>query len=221
MIPLPGTDIAIGKYEVTRGQFARFVSETGHATHSNCSLWTGSKVSEVKGSWREPGFDQTDDHPVTCLDPREAVAYAAWLSDRTGHEYRLPTREEWLYACNAEKETAVSGQCDYDTAHDVSWGEYNSGQRTHPVGRKPGNYLGIFDMLGNVNEFATFDCSGLQESLRKLEEAGEIREAGKLVICASNLGGSWQGQTSVLSTSEEGKKLSGWNSDGFRLVRVR
>ena len=52
-------------------------------------------------SWRNAGYEQTDEHPVVNVDWNDAVAFCKWLSGKKGKTYRLPTEAEWEYACRA------------------------------------------------------------------------------------------------------------------------
>ena len=119
----------LGKYPVTRGEYAEFARET-------------------KREWQKPEFDQTDRHPAVNVSFEDAVAYAAWLSKRTGHRYRLPREAEWEYACRAGTEAARY------------WGERPDrkranleGKGTTEVGVYQPNPWGLHDMLGNVWEW--------------------------------------------------------------------
>ena len=105
-----GYSFAVGKYEVTRGEFARFVSETGHVTPNVCwRVFPESRWHEwsIGHTWRNPGFDQTDDHPVVCVSWFDAKAYVEWLSEKTGDEYRLLSESEWEYVARGGTVTPV------------------------------------------------------------------------------------------------------------------
>ena len=52
-------------------------------------------------NWLNPGFAQTDDHPVVCVSWNDAVEFCNWLSKKEGKTYRLPTEAEWEYSCRA------------------------------------------------------------------------------------------------------------------------
>ena len=79
--------------EVTRGQFREFVDDAGYKTDAEKE---GSEFT-----WRDPHFEQTDEHPVVYVSWNDAVAFCDWLSRREGKTYRLPTEAEWEYACRA------------------------------------------------------------------------------------------------------------------------
>jgi formylglycine-generating enzyme required for sulfatase activity len=136
----------LGAMEVTVGQFRQFVDEEGY------------QVGD--GRWRNPGFDQTDRHPVVWVSWNNAVAFCKWLSKKEGEEYRLPTEAEWEYSCRAGK--AGSRYCfgdDDGQLEEYAWYATNLavGQHrdagTHPVGKKKPNAWGLYGMHGNAWEW--------------------------------------------------------------------
>jgi formylglycine-generating enzyme required for sulfatase activity len=155
-------DFAIGKYEVTVGQFKNFVKATKYKTEAEesggCYFWTGSEWKQDTGkTWRNPGFSQTDDHPVVCVSWNDAMAYVDWLSKQTGKTYRLPTEAEWEYAARAGTQTRWSFGDDEKDLGRYAWYSDNSGDKAHPVGTREPNPWGLYDMHGNAWEWVQ-DC---------------------------------------------------------------
>ena len=173
-----GYSFAIGRYEVTRGEFAAFVAATGRQVSDGCRGFRSQEsVEEIPGrSWRNPGFTQTDRDPVVCVSWREAKAYAAWLAQVTGKGYRLPSEAEWEYAARAGSQASrywgdqAEGACrhgnfaDLTAAATFAWDDNEPIFRcrdgfayTAPVGSFQSNTFGLHDMLGNAAEW-TEDC---------------------------------------------------------------
>ncbi len=145
--------VAIGKFEVTRGQYGEFVNATGYDTGTSCSQWNGTRyVPTTDSNFLYPGIEQTTDHPATCLSWRDSKAFANWLSKRTGFNYRLLTEAEWEYAARAGSDAPFST----GTILDATTVNFNS-SGTRPVGQHGANDFGLFDMQGNVWEW-TEDC---------------------------------------------------------------
>lgn len=158
---------ALGKFDVTRGQWAAFVAATKRPTLGGCAWASATRHRpDPQASWRRVDFPQDDDHPVVCVTWRDAQDYAAWLTRRTGHRYRLPTEAEWEYAARAGTTSAYAWGA--TASHELAnYGEeacctgLASGRdrwaRTSPVGAFPANPFGLHDMHGDVMQW-TQDC---------------------------------------------------------------
>jgi len=128
---------ALGKYDVTRGEYAVFARETGYPAGDGCghgrAIFKWEKDPKV--TWENPGQTQTDRDPVVCVSWQDARAYIAWLN-RKAHRggaasaigpYRLPSEAEWEYAARAGTTTKFYWGED-DTAAPVhAWFNANSG----------------------------------------------------------------------------------------------
>jgi serine/threonine-protein kinase PpkA len=93
---LPAADqpgLAMMATAVTRDDYTRFVADSGRPAAA-CRIRT-ARMTVRKRSWNSPGFEQGGDHPVVCVSPADAEAYAAWLGRRDKVRYRLPSAAEW------------------------------------------------------------------------------------------------------------------------------
>jgi formylglycine-generating enzyme required for sulfatase activity len=167
---------AVAKYPVTRGQWRQYLAGTGGSGSHNCYGLNQSKGQteiEPQYSWLDPGFAQEDDHPVVCVRWDEAQGYANWLSQKTGHHYRLLSEAEYEYINRANTSSAYfwgstdDGQCTYANGADASLkARYSALQAagcndgyvfTSPVGHFQPNAFGLYDTTGNVQSW-TQDC---------------------------------------------------------------
>jgi len=149
---------AMGRMEITRGQFAKFVKQTEYDAGDKCMMLVAGRWEEVSSiNWRKPGFAQNDDHPVACISWMDAQAYVKWLSFETGQLYQLPTEAQWEYACRAGKRATYCGGEDLDK---LGWYDKNSDRATHPAATKNSNAFGLYDMSGNVGEWVEDGYNG-------------------------------------------------------------
>ena len=150
--------LAVGVYEVTRGEFGRFVEATGYSTGNSCFTIEENQGDRRQGRhWRNPGFAQTDQHPVVCVRWEDAQAYVRWLSEETGQAYRLLSEAEWEYAARGGQQSRGYKYAGSNESDSVAWYGKKSTRLTHPVGQKQPNELGLYDMSGNVSEWVE-DC---------------------------------------------------------------
>jgi len=139
-------DFYIGVHEVTVGQFGRFVAETGYKTESEKGTsggfgWNGRALEQRPAfNWRNPGFVQTDRHPVTIVTFDDAVAFTSWLSKKSGRAVSLPTEAQWEFASRANSTSAYpSGAAKATQPATLGWSKANAGEGAHPVGEKTPN----------------------------------------------------------------------------------
>jgi formylglycine-generating enzyme required for sulfatase activity len=178
----------LGRTEVTVGQFRRFIEASGYVAESDRD-GTGAygynpdydpattergdafEGRNPKYSWRNPGFPQTDEHPVVNITYADALALAAWLSKTEGVRYRLPTEAEWEYACRAgSRSRFASGDAPeslarlanvFDADAAVNWRKWQAfALKSHdgypftaPVASFAPNAFGLYDMHGNAWEW--------------------------------------------------------------------
>ena len=235
---------AIGRTEVTRGEFARFVHATHWRPDGPCSFLPdafGAKwIADRKHDWRHPGYAQSDDHPVVCVDIADAEGYAAWLSRITGRHFRLPSNVEWEYAARAGTTTPhwwddragaanAANACAFANLSDRSRARKNNRgvvdptayfacddgfAATAPVASFLPNPWGLYDMLGNVWEW-TADCLNADQ-----RDAPDARPRGG--DCSSHIdrGASWGNSPKYVRAAAQHPDLAGARTSvlGFRLV---
>ncbi len=136
----------IGRNEVTWGEFLLFYGSQKEAEVDGVTRPTPGK--EFLGQVGLPNHFQEARRPIICLRWHSAMGYCHWISRKTGHLFRLPTEAEWEYACRGGSDRPAP-----EGLGDQAWSQENSGERTHEVGEKKGNPLGLQDMLGNVWEY--------------------------------------------------------------------
>ena len=207
---------AVGRFEITRGQYEAFLRDTGHAVSGNCVTdrrKPGQWAPDPQTNFHDPGFEQSADHPAACVSWNDARAYVGWLNRKTGGGYRLLTEAEWEYAARAGSSTAypwgqgIDDGCAHMNGFDqvilekkgdlykgeaVSFASCSDGYvNTAPAGSFKPNAFGLYDMIGNLGEWVE-DCStqGYGQP--------EVADCSKRMV----RGGSWGTQPRQLRSAE-------------------
>jgi len=151
-------DYYIGRFPVTLVQFDRFISQTQYRTEAEAGPsggfgWDGSKLKQEAGfNWRNTGFEQNGDQPVTTVSYADTLEFCDWLSRKSGRAISLPTEAQWEYACRAGTTTAWHNGNDPTQAGEIAWFKPRSQNATHPVDSAKPNSWGLY-IGGNVNEW--------------------------------------------------------------------
>jgi formylglycine-generating enzyme required for sulfatase activity len=249
--PVTIRQFAAGKFDVTRGQWAAFVSATKRPISKGCA-WTGGSSDgkpDTNASWNSLNFSQDDSHPVVCVTWRDAQDYASWLSERTGHKYRLLSESEWEYAARAGTTTPYpwGSSASHENANygaDVCCSGLAFGRDrwtyTSPVGSFPPNAFGLHDMHGNVLQWVQ-DCFAgsysktaadgtAYETVVQLKEAGPFADMTGTSSCSYRMvrGGDWGDVPAMIRSAfrnygpAPGATLDDYRSGGvgFRVARA-
>jgi formylglycine-generating enzyme required for sulfatase activity len=215
-------DFWMGETEVAVGQFKRFVSETSHRTTAEKVGWangvsgSGSWGKMDGLSWRFPGFDQTDAHPVVCVSWEDAVAFCEWASRKSGMKVTLPTEAQWEYACRAGT-TGHYFLGDSDSSlGDYYWCKENSGLKTQPIKTKKPNAWGLYDMRGNVWEWCLDWCGDSPDG--SVTNPTGPSSGGSRV----RRGGSWGDDAEYCRSAMGGGNAptNSNNNHGFRVIAI-
>ena len=209
-----GEAFAVGVYEITVAEYREFVSAEKHDGGMDCAVDAGKNRIERIGSWRNPGFEQTDSAPVVCVSWDDAQAYVRWLSRKTGEWYRLLSEAEWEYAARAGTTTRYSFG-DEITSRDANYGG-NIGQPQRVGIYERANGYGLHDMHGNVWEWVQ-DC--WNESYAGVPDNGDEWETGACLYRVLR-GGSWLDfRPELRSANREGDLFKSARSvSGFRVA---
>ena len=182
----------IGQYEVTQAQWRAVM---------------GNNPSEFQGC---------DQCPVERVSWEDVQEFIRRLNQRTGLKYRLPTEAEWEFAArggnNSERYQYAGG----NNLDEVGWYSRNAENKTHPVGQKKRNELGLYDMSGNVWEWCQ-DWYGDYPSSAQTNPTGPATGAYRVLR-----GGSWRGDPRYCRVAARSDDFPGnrFNFLGFRLART-
>lgn len=200
-ILLPGGELYMTRTEISWELFDSYRFDEGE----------GGEVDAVTGPTKpymlpDQGFGHSG-YPALAMTQKNAETFAAWLSKRTGHSWRLPTEAEWDAACRAGTLGGLKPIADY------AWSWENANDITGPVGQKKPDAAGLHDMLGNVAELVV------------AEDGQPTIRGGSYRTDATDLDCGWRKTyTPVWNAADpQFPKSEWWYSDGpfigFRLVR--
>ena len=214
---------------VTVGMWRAFVSATGYRLGSGYEGkgvydWIANSYSKSL-DWNNPGFSQTDSHPVTTIDFEGARNFCSWLGAESGESIVLPTEAQWEYACRAGTRTPFSfgsmlngeqANCDGNYPYGTSTkGPYL--KRTSETGVYGENNWGLRDMHGNVWEWCA-DWFGDYGSGPQTDPTGPSSGSSRVLR-----GGSWNYDAGYCRSAyrSAGDPTDRSNYCGFRLVLGR
>jgi formylglycine-generating enzyme required for sulfatase activity len=205
--------VAMARYPVLVDEWRDFVRATG---------WRPSGDVD----WNAPGFAQSGHHPVVGVNWFDALLYVQWLSQATGHSYRLPSEAEWEYACRAGTRTAFScgdtispEQANYDGNFTYNGGPRGAYRRgTTPAGMFAPNAWGLHDMHGNVWEWVQ---DVVHDNYEGAPLDGSAWETGGDPARRILRGGSWLYNPRYLRSALRNGFSAVLSNDivGFRVVR--
>lgn len=235
---------AMARSEITVGQFREFVRASGYVPESvklgGASVYderSGALREDARADWQDDyaGRKADDDLPVVNVSWNDAVAYAAWLSRRTGKVYRLPSEAEFEYALRGGTTTRywwgdgvptskvenLTGSGDLSRSS-RRWSNAFRGYRDGYWGPAPvmsfkPNPFGLYDIDGNVSEWVA-DCWHDNYIRAPIDGSAWLNPG-----CSAHVvrGGSWGSSPN----QDDSDFRQGANSDvrsgrvGFRVVR--
>ena len=231
-------DFLLSRFEVTLAQFRLFTDASGYLTEAETDGTGGwgynasiglSEGRRPQYSWRNPGFPQTDRHPVVNVSYNDALAFIRWLSAREGKHYRLPTEAEWEYANRAGSQMRYANSDNpgelprfaraIDLSRHAEFGHVQSiviaandpTAFTAPVGSYEANAFGLYDMHGNVWEWVA-DWYGETYYSESPEDDPQGPASGEMRV---RRGGAWNSFPIWLRSA-----FRNWNTPGSRCLNL-
>jgi hypothetical protein len=244
-LPIESTNVLFSKWETRVEDFDAFAHATGYTTARDMFSLTPQGWKRGNATWKEPGFPQTQKHPVCGVTWEDAKAFCKWLTEKEqregrlqeNQEYRLPTDVEWSIAVGLGPEPgSTPRERDAKTPNVYPWGKdwippkgagNYCGEESFRVEEPPGwEVIGGYDdgyartsPVGSfkANRFGLFDMGGnLWEWCEEYDDPGRPQSAH------TKRGASWydNGSNRLLSSSRSPANLSRDDMTGFRCVLV-
>ncbi|MDR0604460.1 MAG: formylglycine-generating enzyme family protein [Bacteroidales bacterium] len=147
-----------------------------------------SKYEITQAQWKavmgnNPSYFKGDNLPVEQVSWDDVQEFISRLNAATGEQYRLPTEAEWEYAARGGQQSNRYSYSGSNNVNDVAWYSSNSDNKTHAVGTKQANELGIYDMSGNVWEwcydwYGTYSASAQHDPMGASSGSYRVRRGG-------------------------------------------
>ncbi|MHC6204671.1 formylglycine-generating enzyme family protein [Breznakiellaceae bacterium SP9] len=199
----------ISKYAITQKEWTAVMG-------SNPSNWKGDNLPVENVSWFEAVEYCNKRSQKEGLTPAYSGSGDYITCNFNANGYRLPTEAEWEWAAKGGgKDGLVYEYAGGNDVNSVGWYYANSGGRTHEVGTKAPNSLGIYDMSGNVWEWC-WDWYGGYSSAAQTDPVGAASGSDRVYR-----GGSWYFSAAYLRSADRGygAPTGRGNDVGFRVVR--
>ena len=216
MVYVPGGTFTMGATSEQGSEAESYEKPTHSVTLSSYYI---CKYEVTQALWRavmgsNPSNFKDDNLPVEYVSWDDCQTFINRLNSYTGRNFRLPTEAEWEFAArggNYSRHYKYSGS---NYISDVAWYDGNSGNRTHPVGTKQANELGLYDMSGNVWEWCS-DWYGSYSSYSQNDPTGPNSGSNRVLR-----GGGWYIIAGGCRSSYRGCRTPGdrYRDLGFRLV---
>ncbi len=212
---------ALGRFEITWEQWAQFMDDEGNRSDGGVPWWMPPRDAPAGLTWRAGRARVVPElarRPAVGMSWRAALAYARWLSSKTGADYRLPSEAEWECAARAGTESAFPWGDVFDAAR-VQGRDRSGVAGTVDVGSYPPNAAGLHDLLGNVWEWVA-DCFAPDAYTRADPQAPRLFAPGCLAPVVR--GGSFRDGPEA---TRPGRRANAWwwgpyDGVGLRVARA-
>jgi formylglycine-generating enzyme required for sulfatase activity len=181
----------IGRTELTWDAYDTFTLSRDPAPSPSGAADAAARPSRPYGA-PDYGFGHAG-YPAISIARAAAEAFCAWLSARTGKKYRLPTEAEWVRAA-----TLAAPTWSPERRETIAWHRANAGAKTHAVGSKQADALGLYDLFGNAAEWV-------------------VRADGSLVV----RGGSYQDPPEHVGPTASSRQTDAWNERDPQIPKSR
>ncbi|MCB9082560.1 MAG: SUMF1/EgtB/PvdO family nonheme iron enzyme [Lewinellaceae bacterium] len=211
---LPAEKVTVGSfqmssYEISLAQYEAFCTATGRKQPTDPGGGSRGPVGNV--SWLDAVQFCNWLSALTGLNPVYTIYGNGATANPNANGYCLPTESEWEYAARG------NGYPPTNSINDIAWYNKNAQGKPHPVGTKNANSFGLFDMLGNMDEW----CWDVYADPVQKNNGPKVNTP----IEASNLrtvrGGSWNDNVTEIGITRRKGALAnqGSRTIGFRIVQ--